>query len=57
MKELIRKILKEYTEPKPILVYEIVINGSLNEGGKLTFIRKLRKLPPPEVILFKNKHS
>jgi hypothetical protein len=57
VKELIRKILKEYTEPKPILVYEIVINGSLNEGGKLTFIRKLRKLPPPEVILFKNKHS
>jgi hypothetical protein len=30
VKELIRKILKEYTEPNPILVCEIVINDSLN---------------------------
>lgn len=57
MKDLIRQVLKEYTELKPILIYEIVLSKNLNEGGKLTFIRKLRKLPPPEVTLFKNKHS
>ncbi len=57
MKELIRQTLREYTELKPILIYEIVLNKNLNEGSKLTFIRKLRKLPPPEVVLFKNKHS
>lgn len=57
MKDLIRQILSEYRELTSILVYEIVISKNLNERSGLTFIRKLRKLPPPEVILFKNKHS
>jgi hypothetical protein len=59
MRDLIRQLLREYRESSSILVYEIVVSKNLNESGrgKLTFVRKLRKLPPPEVDLFKNRHS
>jgi len=54
VKALIRKILKEYTEPKPILVYEIVINGSLNEQQ---FIKQLHRDDDGALNLYKDTHT
>jgi hypothetical protein len=54
VKELIRKILKEYTKPNPILVYEIVINDSLNEQE---FIKQLHRNEDNVINLYKNSHS
>jgi hypothetical protein len=54
MKELIRQILREYTEQKPILVYEIVINNILGEND---FIRQLHRGENSLINLFKNPHS
>ena len=54
MKELIRQILKEYTEPKPILIYEIVVNNIL---GEQDFIRRLHRSENSLINLYKNNHS
>jgi hypothetical protein len=54
MKELIRQILREYTEPKPILIYEIVVNNIL---GEQDFIRRLHKSENSLINLYKNPHS
>jgi hypothetical protein len=54
MKELIRQILREYTEPKPILIYEIVVNNIL---GEQDFIRRLHKSENSLINLYKNSHS
>ena len=54
MKELIRQILREYTEPKPILIYEIVVNNIL---GEQDFIRRLHRSENSLINLYKNPHS
>ena len=54
MKELIRRILREYTEPKPILVYEIVVNDILSEQE---FIRQIYRNNDNLINLYKNPHS
>jgi len=54
MKELIRQILREYTEPKPILIYEIVVNNIL---GEQDFIRRLHRGENSLINLYKNPHS
>ena len=54
MRELIRQILREYTEPKPVLVYEIVTSDILNEQE---FIRQLYKNDNSTINLYKNEHS
>jgi hypothetical protein len=54
MKELIRQILREFTEPKPILIYEIVVNNIL---GEQDFIRRLHRSENSLINLYKNPHS
>jgi hypothetical protein len=54
VRELIKNILKEYIEPKPILVCEIVIDNNLNEQE---FIRQLEKNNNNIINLYKNAHS
>ena len=49
MRDLIKKVLKEYINP--VLVYEIVVNTNLLEQD---FIRSL---VPKEIRLLKNYHS
>jgi len=52
MRDLIRKVLKEYTNP--VLVYEIKIKHNLQEAEY--FMRFIKK-DPPEIVLMKNDHS
>lgn len=54
MKDLIRQILREYTEPTPILIYEIVVNDIL---GEQEFIRQLHRDENSLINLYKNEHS
>lgn len=54
MRDLIRQILREYTEPKPILVYEIVVNDILSEQE---FIKQLHRDENGLINLYKNAHS
>jgi len=52
MRDLIKKILKEYHHP--VLVYEIKLKQNLQEAEY--FIRFVKKTPP-EIVLMKNDHS
>jgi hypothetical protein len=54
MKELIIQILREYIEPTPILIYEIVVNDILSEQE---FIRQLHRDENGLINLYKNEHS
>lgn len=53
MRDLIRQILREYTESKPILVYEIIVSKNLNESE---FIRRL-STDDIKIDLLNNEHS
>ena len=52
MRDLIRKVLREFTEP--ILVYEIKLKQNLQEAEY--FVRFIKK-DQPEIVLMKNDHS